>query len=180
MPLINDTGFVADAWVRVGVDEALPKADSIIVPFARLKEALTASIKRLGIHVPNTIHPVELVPYFNQLTLISVDFPSFADGRGFSIARTIRNAGFKGELRAFGPLIADQYAYARSCGFNTIEMPDEIAARQSEAQWKDANESLSLSYQRSYVHGVNILDQRRNSSQSVLLPLREKLARSDG
>ncbi len=174
MPLINDTGFVADSWVRIGDEDALPQADSIIVPFARLGEFLPSPLvgegvrrtdegskKLLGIHIPNTTLPASLTPHFNKLALISINFPSFADGRGFSIARSIRNAGFKGELRAFGSLIADQYAYALSCGFNTIEIPEELAARQPEAQWKAAHKSLSLSYQRSYVHSKNILDQRR-------------------
>ena len=183
MPLINDTGFVADTWVRVGADEAFPEADSIIVPFSRIEEALSlpsplagegdpkdrvrGKKQHLGIHIPNTTLPAILAPYFNNLALISIEFPSFADGRGFSIARAIRNAGFTGELRAFGPLIADQYAYARSCGFNTIDVPQELAARQPEAQWKNASQSLSLSYQRSYVHGANILDQRRKKSGVV-------------
>jgi uncharacterized protein (DUF934 family) len=135
---------------------------------------------KLGIHIPNTTLPSSLTPHFMHLTLISIDFPSFADGRGFSIARAIRNAGFAGELRAYGPLIADQYAYALSCGFDTIEIPDDLAARQPEAQWKAAFASMSSSYQRSYVHGANILDQRRVSQQPSPLPLREKVARSDG
>jgi uncharacterized protein (DUF934 family) len=160
MPLINNTGFVADSRVHVSGEDPFPQADSIIVPFARLEEALAANIKNLGIHIPNTTLSASLTPHFNKLTLISIGFPTYADGRGFSIARAIRNAGFAGELRAFGPLIADQYAYALSCGFNTIEIPDDLAARQPEAQWKAAFASMSTSYQRSFVHGANILDQR--------------------
>jgi uncharacterized protein (DUF934 family) len=180
MPLINDTGFIADSWVHVSDEDALPQADSIIVPFARLEEALSANIKNLGVHISNTALPASLTPHFNKLALISIGFPTYADGRGFSIARSIRNADFAGELRAFGLLIADQYAYALSCGFNTIEIPEELAIRQPEAQWKEAHKSLSLSYQRSYVHGKNILDQRRVNNKPSLLPLREKVSRSDG
>jgi uncharacterized protein (DUF934 family) len=133
-----------------------------------------------GIQIPNTTKIEDLKPHFNKLALISIDFPSFADGRGFSIARAIRNAGFEGELRAYGPLIADQYAFALSCGFDTIEIPEDLAARQPEVQWKAAYASMSSSYQRSFVHGANILDQRGASNQPSLLPLREKVARSDG
>ena len=44
-------------------------------------------------------------------------------------------AGFKGHLRAVGPVIADQYAMARRVGFDDVEIPDDLAARQPQAQW---------------------------------------------
>jgi uncharacterized protein (DUF934 family) len=79
--------------------------------------------------------PAELGGRLPALRLIRVDFPSFSDGRGFTIARRLRLMGFRGRLRARGPLIADQYAMARRAGFDEVEIPDAIAARQPEAQW---------------------------------------------
>lgn len=61
--------------------------------------------------------------------------PSFSDGRGFTIGRRLRMLGYTGELRAVGPVIADQYPMARRVGFDAVEIPDEIAARQPESQW---------------------------------------------
>ena len=69
-------------------------------------------------------------------SLVAVLFPVFSDGRGFTLARQIRAAGYTGRLRATGPLIADQYAMARRAGFDEVEIPDDIAARQPEAQWR--------------------------------------------
>jgi uncharacterized protein (DUF934 family) len=38
-----------------------------------------------------------------MLPLIAVDFPKFTDGRGYSIARLLRDRyNFRGELRAIG------------------------------------------------------------------------------
>ncbi|WP_176441026.1 DUF934 domain-containing protein [Oceanicola sp. 22II-s10i] len=68
--------------------------------------------------------------------LIRVDFPSFADGRGFTIARQLRLRGYKGRLRAHGHVIADQYAMARRSGFDEVEIAPDLAARQPEAQWQ--------------------------------------------
>ena len=62
-------------------------------------------------------------------------FPSFSDGRAFTIARRLRALGYTGTLRANGPVIADQYAMARRSGFDQVEIPDDLAARQPEAQW---------------------------------------------
>ncbi|MBK4216308.1 DUF934 domain-containing protein [Paracoccus caeni] len=70
-----------------------------------------------------------------HLTLIGIDFPSFSDGRGFSLARRLRSLGYTGTLRAEGRLIADQYAMARRVGFDEVSVAPDIAERQPEAQW---------------------------------------------
>ncbi|KIC10026.1 oxidoreductase probably [Leisingera sp. ANG-M1] len=67
--------------------------------------------------------------------LVRISFPSFADGRGFTLARQLRLKGYEGRLRAFGHVIADQYAMARRSGFDEVELTDELAARQPEDQW---------------------------------------------
>lgn len=67
--------------------------------------------------------------------MIRVAFPSFADGRGFTIAGQLRRMGFSGRLRAAGHVIADQYAMARRAGFDEVEISGELAARQPEEQW---------------------------------------------
>ncbi len=85
------------------------------------------------------IEPEEYNPEmsFKRAGLISVHFPNFADGRGFGIATELRERGYKGKLRAVGHVIADQYAMARRVGFDEIEISDELAARQTDSQWKD-------------------------------------------
>ncbi len=82
-----------------------------------------------------TDDPTLVEPYIADLTLIRIAFPAFNDGRAFTIARRLRMAGYKGTLRAVGPVIADQYAMARRVGFDDVEIPDDLAARQPEAQW---------------------------------------------
>jgi uncharacterized protein (DUF934 family) len=82
-----------------------------------------------------TDDPTLVEPFLDALTLIRVAFPSFSDGRAFTIARRLRMAGYKGHLRAVGPVIADQYAMARRVGFDDVEIPDDLAARQPEDQW---------------------------------------------
>ena len=72
---------------------------------------------------------------FTGLTLIRVHVPAFSDGRGFTIGRRLRMLGYTGELRAVGPIIADQYPMARRVGFDAVEIPDDIAARQPQDQW---------------------------------------------
>lgn len=84
----------------------------------------------------NTDDPSLVQPHLADLTLIRVAFPAFSDGRAFTIARRLRMMGYEGELRAVGPVIADQYAMARRVGFDAVEIPDDLAARQPEHQWR--------------------------------------------
>lgn len=88
-----------------------------------------------SLDLAQTDDPVLVEPYLADLTLIRVAFPAFNDGRAFTIARRLRMAGYTGELRALGPVIADQYPMARRVGFSSVEIPDDLAARQPEAQW---------------------------------------------
>ena len=66
----------------------------------------------------------ELLPHLGRLSLVEVNFPAFGDGRGYSSARVLREAGYEGELRAVGDVLVDQLAYMRRCGFDAFE-PDQ-------------------------------------------------------
>ncbi|MDG5749930.1 DUF934 domain-containing protein [Qipengyuania sp. XHP0211] len=66
----------------------------------------------------------DLLPHLERLALVEVNFPAFGDGRGYSSARILREAGYDGELRAVGDVLVDQLAYMRRCGFDAFE-PDQ-------------------------------------------------------
>ncbi|PCG09090.1 DUF934 domain-containing protein [Sphingomonas ginsenosidimutans] len=61
-----------------------------------------------------------LIPHLDRLALIEVSFPSFRDGRGYSTARILREAGYRGELRAEGDVLVDQIPLMRRCGFDSF------------------------------------------------------------
>ena len=65
-----------------------------------------------------------LLPHLGRIALVEVNFPVFGDGRGYSSARILREAGFTGELRAVGDVAVDQIAYMRRCGFDAFA-PDK-------------------------------------------------------
>ncbi|MGA8172059.1 MAG: DUF934 domain-containing protein [Methylocystis sp.] len=165
MALISDGKFVENAWRHLADEEDLPKTGKIIVSQKRLAEALAVlpAGASLGVIVANTTDPATLAPHFSRLALIAVAFPGFSDGRGFSLARLLRRAGFTGELRASGRLVADQSVHARQCGFDTIEIPADLAARQDEAQWSAARAAYREFYQEGYGTG-SILERRRKAT----------------
>ena len=61
-----------------------------------------------------------LLPQLAQLALIEVSFPGYRDGRGYSTARILREAGYTGELRAAGDVLVDQIPLMRRCGFDSF------------------------------------------------------------
>ena len=61
-----------------------------------------------------------LLPRLDRIALVEVGFPSFRDGRGYSSARILREAGYTGELRAQGDVLVDQLPFMRRCGFDSF------------------------------------------------------------
>lgn len=116
--IVTDTGFSPDDWTAV------------IIPLAEAGPRTTA------LDLPADTDPTTLADRLNGVTFVRVDFPNFADGRGFTIARQLRLMGYDGRLRARGHVIADQYAMARRSGFDEVEISDDLAARQPEDQWQ--------------------------------------------
>ena len=116
--IITDIGFSTDEWttpIIAGIDAA-------------------QNTEVEAIDVPSDSDPDQIfMP--PHLLMIRIDFPNFADGRGFTLARLIRLLGFTGRLRAKGHVIADQYAMARRSGFDEVEVTAELAKRQPEEQW---------------------------------------------
>lgn len=66
----------------------------------------------------------DLVPHLGRLKLVEVAFPKFRDGRGYSSARILREAGFAGEIRAAGDVLVDQIEFMRRAGFDSFA-PDK-------------------------------------------------------
>lgn len=117
--LVRDTGFHPEDWPHGFTDNPREIAGE---NGAALDIGPEADIA--GLH-----------PRLGAIRLIRIAFPSFSDGRGFTLARQLRLAGYPGRLRARGHLIADQYAMLRRCGFDEVELTGPEARRQPEASW---------------------------------------------
>ncbi len=65
-----------------------------------------------------------LLPAIERVRLVEIDFPKFRDGRGFSSARILREAGYTGEIKATGDVLVDLIFFMRRCGFDSFA-PDK-------------------------------------------------------
>ena len=57
---------------------------------------------------------------------IDIDFPKFADGRGYSAARLLRERyDYQGEPRSVGNVLIDQLFFMARCGFTGFALRDD-------------------------------------------------------
>ncbi len=147
MPLLKNNAFVQDEWSTLDDDAALPEGGKIIVSFPRLAndwDLLAKFPGVLGVKLANTDKIDSLAPYFSQLAIIVLAFPAFTDGRAYSLARSLRLDGYRGELRAEGNLLPDQLQYMRQVGFDSFAVNDRFPLQ----SWQAASHQMSLAYQR--------------------------------
>lgn len=124
----GDTVLVTEAGFRPG-DPA-----EVFVPVAEAGEGAGP----LRIELAADGDPGAVAPHFPRTAVIRIPFRSFADGRGFTLARALRRLGYGGRIRASGHVIPDQWRMARACGIDEVEISADQARRQPEAGWMAA------------------------------------------
>ncbi|UGV27964.1 DUF934 domain-containing protein [Rhodopseudomonas boonkerdii] len=132
MPLVKKGAIVADSFVHVADDSALPVEGAALIPATRFLEdpgGLAARNAPTGVIWPNNRDLDELVPYLEKLAVVALVFPTFRDGRAYSQARLLRERyGYKGELRAIGQVLRDQFVLMLRAGFDAFEVKKEADA----------------------------------------------------
>jgi uncharacterized protein (DUF934 family) len=125
MPLVKNGKIAADTFVHVPDDAELPEGGAVLVSAARFLEdpkALLARMGELGVVWPNNRELDDLLPFLDRLAVVALVFPSFRDGRAYSQARLLRERhGYKGELRATGQVLRDQFLFMLRAGFDALE-----------------------------------------------------------
>ncbi len=147
MPLIKDNELVADPWVTLGDDEALPEGAPAIVSFERWQSERETLIERnapLGIRLRSDQPPQPIAEDLDRFQVVALEFPRFGDGRAYSYARLLRERyGFRGELRAVGNVLRDQALFMLRCGFDAFEVAEDSALE----GWRAALGEISVFYQ---------------------------------
>jgi uncharacterized protein (DUF934 family) len=132
MPLVKDGKIASDGLVRVADDAEIPADGAILISAARFLEHAQVLSRRnspIGVIWPNNRDVDELVPYLNRLAAIALVFPNFRDGRAYSQARLLRERhGYRGELRATGQVLRDQFVFMLRAGFNAFEVKKDSDA----------------------------------------------------
>lgn len=127
--IIKDKAVVADDWTVLRLNEG-ETPETVVVPAGKTivplkvwqgQRAVLEKRSDIGVWVASDERPEDLKDDAARLPVIAVDFPKFADGRGYSIAYNLRaRLGYTGELRAIGDVLRDQLFYMQRVGFNSF------------------------------------------------------------
>ena len=126
MPLVKYGKIADDPYLRVLDDGAIADDGAVLVPAARLLADAGELAQRsgfTGVLWPNDRDISELAPYVDRLALVALVFPNFKDGRAYSQARVLRERHrLRGELRATGQILRDQFLFLLRAGFDAFEV----------------------------------------------------------
>lgn len=129
MMIIKNKTITSDDWSVLRLDEndtpesVVVPAGKIIVPLKvwQAQREVLQSRAELGVWLGSTERAEALQHDLDKFAVIAVDFPKFADGRGYSIAYHLRaRFGYQGELRAIGDVLRDQMFYMQRAGFDAF------------------------------------------------------------
>jgi len=152
--LIKNRALAADSWQPLesaagGVEPAIPASGDILVPLGvwqSAREELSRRAGRTGVILEPSDDPSALAADVDSLALIAVHFPKFADGRGYSIGRLLRERyGYKGELRAVGDVLRDQISLMERCGFDSFLLRDDQEIATALTAFSDFSEAYQAS-----------------------------------
>ncbi len=146
--IIVDASVVEDNWQIIAQGSSLSPDEltegNYLLPldlWNSLAEQNTPPAN-LGIWLNSDQLPEQIQGDFLNVEVIAINFPVFADGRGFSIARLLRQRyDYKGQIRAIGNPIRDQLTYMRRCGFNAFDLAEHYDLEQALASLQDFSET---------------------------------------
>lgn len=125
--LIKDRAIVDDSYSFVAAGEdaslTLPAAPVLVKlsTWQQHRDALLAHPHAKGVQLAPDEFADTIAADLDKLDLVAIEFPAFADGRGYSTAHTLRSRhGYKGELRAVGDVFKDTLFYQQRSGFNAF------------------------------------------------------------
>ena len=163
--LIKERRIVADSWrlLSRGPKGELPEVPAhgdVIVPLAlwlERRDAFLAYPGKLGVWLDANEGPEAIADDLRRFAVIAVNFPKFGDGRGYSIARLLRERyGYQGELRAIGDVLHDFLYFMKQCGFDSFALRDDQDVNEALA----AFDTFSEGYQTSVLRPVPLFRRR--------------------
>ena len=132
MPLVKSGRITTDTLIHVADADEIPGEGAILISAARFlgdAEALSRRVGKTGVIWPNNRDVDDLVPYLDRLAVVALVFPTFRDGRAYSQARLLRERyNYRGELRATGQVLRDQFVFMLRAGFDAFEVKKDSDA----------------------------------------------------
>ena len=125
--------WAEDAFVFVADEDAIPESGDVILSLARFQvegdALLSSNSRRVGVRIEPD-QEVEALAYdLPRLAVVALAFPKYRDGRAYTQARLLRERyGYRGELRATGQVLRDQFVFMLRAGFDAFEVKKQADA----------------------------------------------------
>ncbi len=142
MTLIDTTGTpLDDRWQYPDDSDEAARSPHRIVPLAQWAAYREQSgTPAAGVWVTGEQDAADLLPLLDQIQVLVVEFPKSRDGRGFTLARVLRERHrYTGDIRAAGPLLPDQFPMLIQCGYTSLLAPPTVPL----SRWQDAAAALA-------------------------------------
>ena len=130
MTLIKNSEIVQDSWSVLKEGQALQANHNIIDLdyWNANKGALITNNAPLGLLIQGDKSCDQFTNDLQHFELIAIHFPTFVDGRGYSLAKTLREKySYTQEIRAVGDVLPDQALYLTRVGFDALEFSTKEA-----------------------------------------------------
>lgn len=152
MPRIIKNGqIVDDPWQIVKLAgeqtaESIPlPATPALLPLAvwlARRDEILAGNKLTGVWLDSSEGPEAIAGDLDHFAVIGVNFPKFTDGRGYSIARLLRERySYRREIRAVGDVLQDQLFYMKRCGIDAYALREDKDIDAALASLRDFSET---------------------------------------
>jgi uncharacterized protein (DUF934 family) len=146
--LLKDGNVIDNSWQLVDTDtDGLPQGDILVSTsqWHKQKNVLADRAGAVGVWIDSDEEIEAFADGIIDLPVIAINFPKFADGRGFSLARLLRERyGYSGEIRAIGEIIRDQLFLMQRCGFNAFVFDTELDLAEASKSLQDFSDAYQV------------------------------------
>lgn len=156
--LIKNGQLINDVWHLVALpnegEAAVIPAGPVLLPITVWKSqyATLAGRGQIGLWLEPADQLSDVEADLKQFEVIAINFPKFADGRGYSLARLLRERyGYTGEIRAVGDVLHDQLYFLARVGFDAFALRGHKNAQLALA-------SAFKTFTTAYQHAVDVKD----------------------
>ena len=124
--LLRNGRIVEDEWLYLAEAASNATAPLIVTlsEWQSQSDSWLARASPLGIVLSAAQKIEQLLPDLARFALIAAEFSGPGEGRGYTLARLLRERwNFTGEVRAIG-VRRDQVFFLARCGFDSFELPE--------------------------------------------------------
>lgn len=145
--MIKDGQVIENTWTLISDEDVASIDSNSIIPLSSyLANSDSKTRNDVGVMLENDVNLADVAEELLNAPVIAINFPGFMDGRGFSLARLLRERfAYTGEIRAVGHVIRDQLTYLKRCGFNSFCFAEDVDVNAAVNSLNDFTEAYQTS-----------------------------------